>query len=118
MGEKGVTMFKLKSPENVTVVSEDSYTKVICTSFGNIALGSGLLFPTSLCLSSQAVYKGASVLGSNYVSCYTQGWKTRNICRAGRRYELNDMAPMQKRMDPEDIVYFEVWRDDADWNQY
>lgn len=111
-------MFKMKSFKKAEVVNAGSYRKVVRTTYGNIVSGMGLIYPTALCLSSQGVHRGTSLLGSDYVSCYTTGWKSRNICRKGCRYELDAMAPMNKRMNPEDIVYFEVWRDSEDWDLY
>jgi hypothetical protein len=111
-------MLYLKSLGNAMVVNEDSSTKVVLTSFGNIAGGIGLLYPNPKCLTSQGVCYGTCTLGSSYVRCYTKGWKTRNISRVGYKYEMDDMAPMVKRMEPDDLVYFEVWEDDENWNQY
>jgi hypothetical protein len=31
---------------------------------------------------------------------------------------MGAVAPMVKKMDPSDLVYFEVWEDDENWNQY
>jgi hypothetical protein len=110
-------MIKVVNSKKAVVAHEDSYKKVILTPFGNIAKGTGLLFPNIKCLISEAMFYGTCELGSSYVKCHTAEWKN-NICRLGCRYELDPIAPMTKKMASDDLVFFEVWKDDEEWNQY
>jgi hypothetical protein len=109
-------MFKLANSKKVAV-SNKGYKKVVMTTFGNIAGGTGLLFPNVKCNTAETMFYGTCVLGSPYVMCRTAEWKN-IICRVGHRYEWDPIAPMVKKIAPDDIVFFEVWKDDENWNQY
>lgn len=103
----------LKSFRNVVVVSKYYNIKVVCTPFGNIEHSDRLLYPTASCSWGEM---NKQLFSDDFVDVYT--FKERNINRVGYPFERTDVAPMVKRIDPSELVYFHIWDSDKDWDRY
>ena len=107
-------MMYFKSFKNVMVVSKDDKTKVVGTPFGNIEYSDRPLYPTASC-SWGMMNKAWFPEDVAHVYCSI---REKNINRVGYSSERMAVAPIVKKVEPSEIVFFHVWNDDENWDQY
>jgi hypothetical protein len=110
-GERGENMLTLKNSKKAVVVRQDSYTKVVMTTLGNVEDADRVLYPTASCTWGGFSYHR----GYQFLHVYCEKWEM-NINRIS--YIDGGVAPIRRKIKPEEKVFFKVYNCEKKWDDF